>query len=102
MALICAAVHAMGLLTNQGAMPTHPGSQELKNVCLKAAALCRANGVELGKLAMNYASQLKGPEMFLVGMQNRKQLDINIEALLNGLSELSDKENKCLHVLKIL
>ncbi|CAD7092805.1 unnamed protein product [Hermetia illucens] len=95
--LICAAVHAIGLLTNQGALPTHPASQELKDVCLKAAELCKANGVELGKLAMYYALQLEGPAIFLVGVQNRKQLDSNVDALLNGLS---DEEKKCLKVLK--
>lgn len=52
----------------------------------KAAEICKKNGIELGKLAAYYFSQLNGPSTFLIGMQSEKLLDINFDAVVNGLS----------------
>lgn len=75
------------MLTNAGPRDWHPASQELKTICRKAADLCKAQDIELGKLAMNYFIQLKGPSTFLVGMQTEHLLKINLDGYLNGLTE---------------
>lgn len=86
MGVICAAGHALGLLTNAGPQSWHPTSQKVKDQCKEAADLCKANGIELGKLAMYYFMQLKGPATFLVGMQTEHLLKINLDAYFNGLT----------------
>jgi len=96
--VICAAAHALGLLTNGGPQPWHPASADQKAIARKAAEICKERGVELGKLAMFYT--MKGlPEVstFLTGMQTRQLLRINLEAFEQGLS---DKEQEVLQYLK--
>ncbi|KAH8243803.1 hypothetical protein KR032_010233 [Drosophila birchii] len=95
--VICAAAHALGLLTNGGPQPWHPASEEQKAIARKASEVCRERGVELGKLAMFHT--IKGlPEVstFLTGMQTRQLLRINLEAAELGLS---DKEQEVLRYL---
>lgn len=87
MGIICASNHAMGLLTNGGPQAWHPAHEETKEQGRKAAAYCKERGIELGKLAMYFSLQLKGPATFLVGMQTKKLLEINLEAFYNGLTE---------------
>lgn len=77
----------MGLLTNGGPQAWHPAHEETQEQGREAAAYCKERGIELGKLAMYYALQLKGPATFLVGMQTKKLLEINLEAFYNGLTE---------------
>lgn len=96
-AMICAAGHAMRLLTNDGPFPWHPAHDDTKAICREAGDYCTKNDVNLGKLAMYDFIQLKGPSTFLVGMQTRKLLDINLEAYYNGLN---DKEQQVLKHLK--
>jgi len=96
--VICAAAHALGLLTNGGPQPWHPASADQKAIARKASEICKERGVELGKLAMFYT--MKGlPEVstFLTGMQTRQLLQINLEAFEQGLS---DKEQEVLQYLK--
>lgn len=95
-AIICAAGHAMRLLANCGPFPWHPAHDDTKEVCAEAAEYCIKNDVELGKLAMYHFIQMKGPATFLVGMQTRKLLEINLDAYLNGLN---DKEMEVLEFL---
>lgn len=66
MGVICAANHALGLLTNHGAFNWHPARKETIKQGQLAGEYCKKHGVELGKLAIWYASQLKGPATFLV------------------------------------
>ncbi|XP_017040964.1 L-galactose dehydrogenase-like [Drosophila ficusphila] len=84
--VICASAHALGLLTNAGPTPTHPGSPELLAVGKQAAEICKQRNVELGKLAMYYTMQLDGAATFLIGIPNRKQLRINLDAVIDGLT----------------
>lgn len=46
---------------------------------------------------MYYSMQLPGPATFLIGMQTRQLLDINLEALYTGLTK---KEQEVLKLLK--
>lgn len=97
MGIICAAAHALGLLSNRGPQPWHHANDELKQLCSKAANICKESNIELGKLAMYYSMQLPGPATFLIGMQTRQLLDINLEALYTGLTK---KEQEVLKLLK--
>uniref|UniRef100_A0A182TFY4 NADP-dependent oxidoreductase domain-containing protein n=1 Tax=Anopheles melas TaxID=34690 RepID=A0A182TFY4_9DIPT len=97
MGLICASGHGMGLLTNGGPQPWHPADRQLREVCAEAAAYCKREGVELGKLAMHHALQMPGPASFLAGMQTPELVQINLDAYFEGLSE---KEADVLGYLK--
>lgn len=77
----------MGILTTGGPMDWHPAPQSIKEQGRKAAEYCKRQGIELGKLAMWYFSQLEGPDTFLTGMQTEKLLEINLDALWNGLTQ---------------
>lgn len=94
--VICASGHAVGLLTNGGPQKWHPVNQGIKDMCKKAADICKDNNIELGKLACWYVTQLKGPSTFLIGMQTEKLLDINLDALHNGLTK---KEKEIMDML---
>lgn len=50
-----AAPTSMGLLTSGGPPEWHPASDELKRACAAAAAYCDARGVNLTRLAIQYA-----------------------------------------------
>ncbi|EDW80697.1 uncharacterized protein Dwil_GK11668 [Drosophila willistoni] len=84
--VICAAAHALGLLSNAGSQIKHPGSKELQDVAIRGGEICKQRGVELGKLAMYHTLQLDGAATFLVGIPNRHMLQINLDAIFNGLT----------------
>lgn len=95
--IICAAGHAMGLLTNSGPPSWHPAPDQIKAACREASDICKENGVELGKLAMHYFIQLEGVTTFLVGMQSSQILNMNLDVYHNGLTE---KEQQILERLQ--
>lgn len=95
--IVCASGHALGLLTNAGPQVWHPAGEEVKDICRKAANICKEANVELGKLAMYYFMQLDGVSTFLTGMQTRKLLDINLSAYHSGLTK---KEQEVLQLLR--
>lgn len=100
LAVICASVHGIGLLSRgmKGILPTHPAPQEIKDVAKKAADICEEAGVELGKLALFHAAQYEEPCTFLVGMQRRTLLEMNLEAITED--HLSTKEAEVLEKLE--
>lgn len=69
----------------------------MKQLCRKAANICKEANIELGKLAMYHFLQLDGPATYLVGMQTRRLLDMNLSAFYNGLNK---KEQEVLQLLK--
>lgn len=77
----------MGLLTNAGPPAWHPAQDELKALCKQAAEKCQESGIELGKLAMHFFTQLEGPSTFLVGMQTPELVAMNLDVFFNGLNE---------------
>lgn len=85
--VVCASGHGMGLLTNNGPQAWHPASAEIKQKCKEAAEICKANNVELARLAMAFFIALKGPATFLVGMQTRTILTMNLNVMYEGLNE---------------
>lgn len=84
--VICAAAHALGLLSNDGPQAWHPGSDDLKSLGRQAADICKKRNVELGKLAMYYTMQLEDASTFLIGIPNRHVLKLNLNVVLNGLT----------------
>lgn len=84
--MICAANHAMGLLTNRGPFDWHVADDELKKHGRLCSEYCKSQGVELGKLAIWYAAQLNGPATFLVGMATVEIVNINLDSFRNGLT----------------
>ncbi|XP_001359477.4 L-galactose dehydrogenase [Drosophila pseudoobscura] len=84
--VICAAAHSLGLLTNAGPPAIHPGSPELQALGRRAAEICKQRDVELGKLAMYYTMQLDGAATFLIGIPNRRLLQVNLDAIFDGLT----------------
>lgn len=93
--VVNAATVAMGLLTSGGPQNWHPANKEQKDICKEAAEYCKENNVEIAKLALNFGfDQIKnGIVTQLVGVNNNKLLDINLNILYNGLTE---KEKKIL------
>lgn len=85
--LICASGHGMGLLTNAGHPSWHPAGKEIKEACHQAADLCKANDVELARLAMDHFIRLDSVATFLSGMQSSKELGDNVGVYLNGLTD---------------
>lgn len=95
--IVCASGHGLGLLTNDGPQEWHPGLQDVKDLCKKAASLCKDANIDLAKLAMYHFTSLEGPSTFLSGMRTRKQLDTNLAAFADGLNK---KEQEMLKQLK--
>lgn len=95
--MINAAVNGMGLLSSYGTMDWHPAQQHIKDVCKEARDYCVAQNVELGKLAVYYSLQQPGPHTTLVGINNLKVLNCNLDVLHNGLN---DKEKEVLKYLQ--
>lgn len=85
--MVCASDLGMGLLTNDGPQPWHPGSAELKAICRSAAEYCKSQNVELAQLALNYSLALDGVATHLVAMQKEHLLNANLQTLWNGLNE---------------
>jgi L-galactose dehydrogenase len=84
--LISASPLSMGLLTDEGPPAFHPASEELRAAARKAAAWCRARGVSLSRLALQFAvdeAARRGVTATLVGMADRRVLQSNLDAL-NG------------------
>lgn len=86
MGVICAANHALAALTNRGAFDWHPARESTIKQGRLAGEYCKQHGVELGKLAIWFALQLKGPATFLVGMPSQEIVNINLDSYFNGLS----------------
>ncbi|CAK9826311.1 L-galactose dehydrogenase [Anthophora retusa] len=85
--IINASAPCMGLLTNKGPPDWHPASDHTKKICADAAKCCKDHDVELAKLALWYSMQRKDIDTYLVGIQNLKQLYMNLDVLKNGITE---------------
>ncbi|ENN75135.1 L-galactose dehydrogenase isoform X2 [Dendroctonus ponderosae] len=87
--VINAAVNSMGLLTNNGPPGWHPATDSIKDVCKEASDYCKDRDVELGKLAVYHG--LNNSDVVLIGMNNRKLLEYNLDVLKNGINEKEQK-----------
>lgn len=88
--VICAAVQAMGMLTNNGPQPWHPAKDELKAIAAEATEICRKNDVQLGKLAVHHSMHIPSQNgkvaTYLMGMEKMEYLNYNMSAYLDGLN----------------
>lgn len=103
--LINAAALCMGLLTNNGPPNWHPTSDETKKQCENAAQYCKDHNVELSKMAIWHSMQYINVDTNLIGIQNTKQLQMNLDILRNGITEkektiLQEIQEKFLSTIK--
>lgn len=103
--LINASALSMGLLTNNGPPSWHPASDETKEQCAKAAQYCKNHNVELSKIAIWHSIQYMNVDTNLIGIQNTKQLQMNLNILQNGITEkektlLQEIQEKFLSTIK--
>jgi len=88
---------AMRLLSNEGPPAWHPAPAALRAKCAEAAALCRARGADLGKLALQFS--LANPDIptHIVGTADPQRVLQNLRDIAEPLDEALLAE-----VLKIL
>ncbi len=68
----------MGLLTERGTPAWHPASEEIKATCAQAAAFCRAQGVDIAKLAVQFSVANPDIPTTLVGTANPANIEKNV------------------------
>lgn len=87
----------MGLLTNRGTPDWHPASEEIKTTCARAAAFCRAQGVDIAQLAIQFSVSNPNLPTTLVSTANPKNIDRNVQ-----WTEMPIDQALLAEVLKIL
>lgn len=68
----------MGLLTQRGTPDWHPASEEMKATCAQAAEFCRAQGVDIARLAVQFSVANPDIPTTLVGTANPANLEKNV------------------------
>lgn len=71
----------LGLLTNQGPPPWHPGSERLKTIARDAAAYCRNKAADISLLGMQYCFTEEGIASTITGAPRKEELLVNLKAL---------------------
>jgi L-galactose dehydrogenase len=77
--LISASPLGMGLLTQRGVPSWHPAPADIKEACARAAAHCRSRGVDIAKLAMQFALAQPDIHTTLVGTASPDNIRKNVE-----------------------
>lgn len=90
-AVINAAAPCLGIFTTEGPPEWHPADAETKQQCREAVQCCQDHDMEIVRLAIWYSMQCKDIATNLIGMQNLKQLQTNLDILLNGITEEEKK-----------
>ncbi|KAM3968756.1 uncharacterized protein ACR2FA_000505 [Aphomia sociella] len=89
--VINAAATGMGLLSNNGPQSWHPASDDIKAICREASNYCKAQNIELARLATWFTLNQPGIDTNICGFYNVDQLVDSIEVLDKGLTELENK-----------
>jgi L-galactose dehydrogenase len=80
----------MGLLTNQGPPPWHPGGDDIKAACRAAAELCRGRGADVSVLGMQFCAAEPGIPSTITGAATVGELRTNLRAMAEPIdAELS-------------
>ena len=79
--LINASPLHMRLLTEKGAPDWHPAPRNVIEVGQQVAAYCRAQGVDIADLAMQYALAYEDVATTLVGMSKVRHVESNVKAV---------------------
>lgn len=77
--IINASPLSMGLLSNRLPPDWHPASRQVREVCAKAAAFCRDKGVDIAKLAVQFAVADTRMPTTLVGTASPQNISNNIK-----------------------
>jgi len=86
--VISAAPLGMGLLTNDSPPNWHPAPEKLKSACLNAARVCRDQGVDISRLALQFALENPFISSTLVGIGSPGQLENNLDCVGTGPDEV--------------
>ena len=79
--IINASPTGMGLLTQRGAPDWHPSTATIREGCKKATEHCRAKGVDIVQLALQFACDNEAIASTLVGSANPDNIRANIAYL---------------------
>lgn len=79
--ILNAAPLAMGLLSERPAPEWHPAPPEIREACAQAAAYCRSRGVDIARLALQFALANRQVATTLVGMGSAAEVEFNVSCL---------------------
>mmetsp|Transcript_12479 Transcript_12479/g.18625 ORF Transcript_12479/g.18625 Transcript_12479/m.18625 type:complete len:394 (-) Transcript_12479:79-1260(-) len=96
--LIGASPISMGLLSEQGPPSWHPASEKLKELAAQAAEYCKEEGVDIGRLCMQFALEEESIPTTLVGTTSIERWGENLKHVYD-LGNLSKKEREVLQYL---
>ncbi len=85
--VINASCTGMGLLSARGAPDWHPGSPAIKDGCRKAVEFCQARGVDIVKLAVQFACAPAAIATTLIGTASPQNLRDNLAYLNEAMDE---------------
>jgi len=85
--VINASPTGMGLLTDRGAPPWHPASDQIKQTCQQAAAHCRDRGQDIAELAIRFAVSDCRIATTLVSTASVQHIEANVRAAESPLDE---------------
>ena len=71
----------MGLLTNQGPQPWHPGGDDIKTACRLASELCQQRGADISFLGMQFCLAEPSIPSTVSGAATVDELNTNLRAL---------------------
>lgn len=71
----------MGLLTNHGPQPWHPGGEDVKAACRAAAAYCATRGADISVLGMQFCLAERRIPSTITGAATVSELRANLAAL---------------------
>jgi L-galactose dehydrogenase len=83
--IINAAALGMGLLSKQGTPEWHPATDEIKATCAKAAAYCRSKGVDIERLAVQFAVANPRIHTTFVGTADPEEIREDVKAVESPL-----------------